>query len=74
MRIRNIPVNLEELDLTEQVIWNDNYESLSPFQKFKLKLAASAICYVRELKEIDYNAVTADELIEYIKNEPERTI
>ena len=65
----NQPAPFEELDLNDQVIWSKKYKSLTPFQQFKAKMMASAICYVRELKDFDYKTATADQLIEYVKNE-----
>jgi hypothetical protein len=64
----NPPAPYEELDLNDQVIWSENYKSLNSFEQFKTKMIASAICYVRELKDIDCKTVTADQLIEYVKN------
>lgn len=64
------PAPYDTLELNDQVIWSDSYNTLSPFQKFKAKTMASSIEYVRQLTEFDYKTVTAEELIAYVKTQP----
>jgi hypothetical protein len=63
------PIPIHEMGLHDKVVWNERKYELEPQEKFFALMIAAVADWVRSKNmTIDLNTVTADQIIDIVKN------